>query len=310
MKYYIGFLLFGAILATSCTKYEIDSADEFTVSADKQKCTTNDTVKFTFAGNPDYIIFYSGEAGKRYEYSQTNSITPDSVTLNFSTNTTAASATTQPLAVNRVSLLVSTDFSGNVDSANIKKASWRDITDSAKWATTTTTVSSGTLQVDQYRKAGQPVYFAYRYISDTVKTNYLARKWAIASFTLRSFYKGAFNPLAGGNSGTNVPFVTAGFKNESVLDGANNWVFGNTSLTFNAPAAGTLPNEDWSVSRAFDFTNYTPDLGVGIKTPATRVSSYAYRFTTPGTYTVTFVAKNQSSAGVKQVERTISIVVN
>ncbi|MFT3845700.1 MAG: DUF5017 domain-containing protein [Lacibacter sp.] len=305
------YILASVVLLASCTKYKVGSAESFTVATDKSSYTTSDTVKFTFSGNPDYIIFYSGEAGKNYDYSKTTSATPDSVNLVFSTNTTASSASTQPLTANRVSLFVSSDFTGIMDSVNIKKATWRDITDSATWATTTTTVSSGRLKVDQYRTSGKPVYFAYKYTSDTVKTTYLARKWAIASFMLRSYFKGGgVNYLAAGSSGSNVPFLTAGFTSKSILDSTNNWVFGNTSLTFNAPATGTLPNEDWSISRPFDFTIYTPDLGVGIKTPSTRVSKYSYRFTTPGTYTVTFVGKNQTSEDINQVVRQMTIVVN
>lgn len=308
MKKYL-FVILSTTLIISCTKYTVQEPGDFDVITDKTEYAVGDTVNFIFTGNPDYIIFYSGEPGKDYAYADTRNVAPDSVLLTFSTNTTAASSTTQPLSVNRVSLLVSTNFSGTMDSSNIKNATWRDISDVAKWATTTTTLSSGVLSVNQYRSGDKPVYFAFRYTSDTVKANYLARKWTIASFSLRSYFNGVFNSLAGGNTGNAVPFTTGGFLNKSILDGTNNWAFGNTSLTFNAPAVGALPNEDWTISRAFDFTQYVPDPGIGIKTPSVLVTDFQYRVMTAGTYTVTFLAKNQSAGKIKQVTRQITLQV-
>jgi hypothetical protein len=296
-------------LLASCSKYVVDSADDFNVTTTATTYKTTDTVLFRFSGNPDYINYYSGEPGSSYEYATAKNVTPDSALLIFSTTTTAPGAATQPLDKNRVSLLVSTNFSGMMDVANIKAATWTDISASATWAPSTATISSGVVKVHQYRQEGKPLYIAFRYTSDTARTGYLPRRWVINTFNLRSFFNSVFIPHAGGNSGTNLPFTTGSFYNKSVLDSTNNWVYGNTSLTFNAPALGALPNEDWSISRGFDLTQYIPDVAVGIKRPNARLENYQYRFTKAGTYKVVFVAKNQTAEKVREVVRTITLTI-
>src|SRR5688500_12553364 len=63
-----------------------------------------DTVNFIFSGNPDYITFFSGEKGRRYEFRDRVSDTSTNVKFSFSTalNATGTSGT--------LSLLASTDF--------------------------------------------------------------------------------------------------------------------------------------------------------------------------------------------------------
>ena len=43
------------------------SSPDFNVTADKLSIKANETVNFSFDGNPDFITFYSGELGKKYD---------------------------------------------------------------------------------------------------------------------------------------------------------------------------------------------------------------------------------------------------
>ncbi len=309
-KIIAGALLFTAML--SCSKYTVKAPADFTVTTAKTTYTTKDTVQFNFTGNPDYIIFYSGEVHSKYQYAAVNAMAADSNILNFSTTTTAPGASTQPATANNLTFLYSTNFSGIYDSANIRKATWTDISSRAKFATTTTTVPTGNIHMEDLKPASDstPLYFAFRYVSDTAKTNYLSRQWVLNAFTLKSYFKDTTYALA-------INFTSGGFNATNVLNNINTWAYNNTSsittsFTFKAPAVGSLPDEDWVVSRSFNFSLYPPDMGVQIKTFSdSRLASYKMTrpFRSPGTYTVTFVGKNQNSEKAEQVVQQVTLTI-
>lgn len=301
----------GAALLASCQKTDIESPDDFSVTLANPTVTTSDTVTFQFSGKPDIITFYSGEPGKTYELSNITKKDSDSTVINFATSTTAASATTQPLSVNNVSILVSTNFSGKMDSASIKNASWTDITNRFVFATSTPTVQSKAARVDDLKVPGAPFYVAFRYVSDTAKATAMPRRWTVSSFGLRNHFGRVTTSLAGGATGTTLPFLSGGFVPFSIKNSNSNWAFASSSLTFNAAAVDALPDEDWAISRPFDLSLYPSDVGEGIKNNnISAISSFSYRFTTPGTYLVTFVAKNTNRNNIKEVVRQLSIKVN
>ncbi len=305
-------ILIAGLFVTSlaaCTKVDIVTPDDFTVTTNKATYLTTDTVKFNFTGNPGYITFFSGEVHKKYELSKVTEMDADSIILNFTTNTTAITATSQAVTVNNLKLFASTNFSGKYDSAGIKAATWTDISNRATWATTTTSVASGRVHLEDLRNGKLPIYIAFKYVSDTAKATALPRKWQLASFSYKNHYKDTAFALAGGIAGTSNPFMTGGFNQKSILNQASNWVYANANITFNAAVAGNLPDEDWSVSRGFEPNLYPSDLGIQIKNQSAVVGGYSYRFRTPGTYKVTFVAKNADSNTAAEVVRQITITV-
>lgn len=217
-------------LMAACTKVDISSPDDFNVTTLKSTYTTSDTVEFVFSGNPGYVTFYSGEPHKKYALSKLQFSNPDSNIVVFTSNTTTASSTSQSNSVNNLSILVSTDFSGVYDSANIKKATWTNISGRATWATTTTSVSSGLVHIEDLTKSTNPFYIAFKYVSDTAKTTSLPRKWQVASFSYKNYFTDTALALAGGASGTTNPFMTGGFKQISILNPTSNWVYANAIL--------------------------------------------------------------------------------
>ena len=301
----------GLALFSSCQKTSLDTPDDFTVTLDNATPSTTDTVNFQLSGKPDLITFYSGEPGKTYELSKITEKTSDSTVLNFATSTTAASTTTQPLSINNVSILVSTNFSGKMDAASIKSATWTDISNRFTFATGTATVQSKAARVDDLKAAGAPFYVAFKYVSDTAKATSLPRRWTVSSFGLRNYFGKVTSSLAGGAAGTTLPFLSGGFVPISFQNSANNWNFASTSLTFNAAPVDAPPDEDWAISRPFDLTLYPSDIGEAIKSNnISAITSYSYRFSTPGTYVVTFVAKNTNRSGAKETVRQVTVKVN
>ena len=92
MKYLLLFSAF-AVLTTGCRK-NLDDVDDvhFDVSLEAETFKVGEPVRFHFSGNPDFIIFYSGEKGNDYAYKDTDRITDSEMTFSFSTTTTAGTA--------------------------------------------------------------------------------------------------------------------------------------------------------------------------------------------------------------------------
>jgi len=291
----------------SCNKVTLSTPNDFNVTTASATYSIRDTVSFVLTGNPDYISFYSGEPHSKYALSNVHTLQADSNILSFSTATTAAGGT-QPLTANNVLLLASTDYNGSPDSASIRKATWKDISSRANWATTTTTVVSGNIHVEDLTTDTLPVYLAFKYFADTAKSGYLSRKWILSTFSLKSYFKDTTYALG-------TSYTTGGFYSTSIANPFDVWVYGNTSsitqtLTFNAPASGSLPDEDWAISRPFNLSLYPPDLGVYVKNAGDNsVSLYKKRYMKPGTYTATFVAKNQNSSQAYQVVKQVTLTI-
>ena len=72
MKYLLLFSAF-AVLTTGCRK-NLDDVDDvhFDVSLEAETFKVGEPVRFHFSGNPDFIIFYSGEKGNDYAYKDTD----------------------------------------------------------------------------------------------------------------------------------------------------------------------------------------------------------------------------------------------
>ncbi len=304
------FLLAITVSMVACTKTTIDAPNDFTVFVSNATYSVNDTVVFTITGNPDFITFYSGLPHSKYQFATDTSMQADSSVLSFSTLGTAANSSTQPWSANNISLLYSTNFSGVMDSSNIRNANWIDISSKASLANGATTVPSGSIRVDSLVSGTAPLYLAFRYISDTAKTTYKSRKWVLSVYNLKSYFKDTVYTQANN-------FTGGGFYTASLANPFNAWVYGNVSsltqtLTFNAPAVGSLPDEDWAISRPYTFSQYPPDLGIVIKNISqSHFSTYkmTQNYTTPGTYIATFIARNQNNGDYKTVVRQVTLTI-
>lgn len=299
------FLLGIVLLAiTACNKIKLSKPDDFNVSVNGTKFTTKDTVLFTFDGNPNQITWYSGEATHVYDNRNRTSARQDSTLLTFSTTTTAPSATTQPINLNNVSVLFSTDYNGKLDPASIKAATWTDLSAKAKFATTTVTVASGNIHLEALQAGASNSYVAFKYISDTSTTNSQARRWIVNAVSVKSFFKDTTNIVA-------KDFQTGGFNNiYSILNPTNTWVYANASLTFNAPLVASSKDEDWAISRPMNLNTIQSDFGVVLKNASVRLPLYKYVFKKPGTYVATFLGQNVTSDGALQVVKQFTITVN
>lgn len=296
MKRYLIFLF--SLVLFSCTKLKVDNPD-FAVTAETVTVNVGDTVTFKFAGNPENIVFYSGEPG--FNYTHRNRTTGEGeAELNFTSYLQNAGE------ANTLVLLASTDFKGKADSAGIVDATWTDITSRATLSTGTDKTPSGTIDLTDFQALHKPVYFAFRY------QGYNHATLKQPTWTIRTF--NVLNVLPDGKIATNASIDKVGwaaysFKNETVK-----WSIAATGgvITINGTGSGSIKddNEDWAITRGFDLDEVTPDAGLSIRSLATiPITRYNYIYTKPGTYTATFVAFNNSVDEQKTVVREVTITV-
>lgn len=267
------------LVAAACTKKEV-AEPTFSVSSNKETYSLADTVFFSFSGAPWYLTFYSGEPYHKYENRQR--VTADG-TPKFQFTSTVTTGT----QLNTLRLLVSSDFNGTYDSASIYQATWTDITDSATLATNSTSVASGAIKLTPFINNDHPVYIAFKYIG---YANSSQRNWTLKSLTLD-------NVLIDGTSYNllDISESAAAFKSVLMKNTAVKWTVSTSQLNFKGGTTATSPEaEGWAISKPLNLRKVIPDFGVPLKNMTTVMDSYYYIYTTPGKYTATFVASNQS----------------
>lgn len=318
------------LLFAGCSKeIEVKSPDfDVTVSGKNgtggESYSTADTLEFIFKGNPDFITFYSGEVGRRYEYKDRLSADGSPV-LQFSTlraNGTQAGS---------LALMISADFKGVVlkpgsavrdtaaTNANIAAASWQDISDRAAFSAGST-MSSGAVDLSDFADRNKSVFIAFKY---TGNTGSIQNKWTITGLNVT-------NALDDGTSytiaslaapGTAIPnygntTYSPGWAvsyDPALNAGQYGWVFtAGTSLVITGAAtaaAATSPAEAWAVMGPLDLKKVSPDLGVPVKSIALKLEKYSYKYTSANNSRITFVASNnspdQSERKVKELNITI-----
>ncbi|MBC9929842.1 DUF5017 domain-containing protein [Chitinophaga qingshengii] len=305
-----------AVLLTSiaCKKELPLKSPDFDATVAKNSYSVNDTIAFQFSGQPDFITFYAGLPGSRYEYRDrtTQAGTP---VLQF---TSARANGSQP---NSLQVMVSADFAGvaadtAITLANIGKASWTDITGKAVLSAGAA-ANSGPIDLSDFANAGKPVYLAFRY---TAVAGSVQNKWTITNLTVNNNLKDGTTYLIGNLNAFNTAIINYG--NSSFSPGwvsykiANTYAWtisAGTSLVITGATNKDLaaPAEAWVFMGPLNLQKVTPDAGVPIKNVGENMSKfpYNYQYTTPGTYKATFVGANINKDQQKSVVKTLDITI-
>jgi hypothetical protein len=292
---------------TACNKKEVLQLD-FDVRPEKASYKVGETVNFQISGNPDQVLFYSGEEGHKYIYKDRTQAQSDNITLEFATNRRYGSDAQQP---NSFRLLASQTFNGKYDAANINPADWVDITGaftlSGIQSTDAAYVSSGVVNLTALTAQGftldksKPVYFAFKYTGVTGSTQ---PRWWVNKFDLKTTTTdGQVLPVASISSATWTPVKV-------LTTSPVNWTFGSDLiLKFQGGGATIGSNQVWAISGGLSLTKVQPDAGVALKNMSTRMDNYTYRYTAAGTYTATFVASNVNIYGESKSIKEVQVVV-
>lgn len=297
MKTLFFLTLLGAVAAISaCNKVAVVTPD-FDVTTAKTSYKVGDTVKFNFSGNTDNITFYSGEVGKNYDNKSRTSITGSIPTLSFSSSLQTGNQ------ANNLTVLVSTDFNGQFDAAGIKAATWTDITSKAKLATSSTVVASGAIDLSSIKGTSQNAYVAFKYTSASNTATSISRGWTISVFQFKNVFPDGSQYIVSND------FGTGGFSGVSILNDALKWTVGTTTMVFPAGKVGSV-DEDWAISRPFQFDQAAHDVGVPLKNISSSMPNlYSYTYTKAGTYKAVFVASNRVVGKSQESVKTINITV-
>lgn len=303
-SFYIASLLVLAILI-SCEKKEAIPLN-LEVHTAKNSYKVGEQVLFHISGNPDQLTFFSGEEGHKYIYRERTKAIPQAVTLEFASNRRYGTDAQQP---NSLRLLVSQQFAGVYQPDAIKESDWTDITAaftlSGIQANDATYVSSGQVDLSKLSTLGFNldanafIYFAFKYRGTTGSTQ---PRWWINQFSLNTeTTAGVILPIA--NLQT-AAWTSIGLENSPVP-----WLLSSAGLRFQGGGATIGSNQVWAISKPLDLTSVTPDKGVALKNMSTRIDTYAYTFTAPGTYEITFVGSNSNVYGAHPAIKTVTLEV-
>lgn len=297
------------MILASCNKKEVTELN-FEVNPEKANYEVGDTVKFNLSGNPEQLVFFSGEEGHKYIYKDRTTAESDLITLEFATNRRYGSDSQQPESL---TLFASQKFNGKYKAESIDAdADWTNITSaftlSGSQSNNDTYVSSGVVNLTELSSVGfnldktMPIYFAFRYKG---VTGFTQPRWWINKFDIKT-------TTTDGQILVVADIASAGWTPVKVLPTSPvNWTFGTDNILKYQGGGGTTgSNEVWAVSNALNLTKVQPDSGTPLKNMSTRLDEYSYVFTKAGTYKVTFVASNINVYGESKVIKEIEILVN
>lgn len=298
-KYY---LILISVVLFSCEKYQLDDP-ALEVTADKTTIKAGESITFKFDGSPQMLSFYSGEFLKDYNHA-TDPRELKNCYLSFSSATGASIQQADQLAV-----LVSSGFDGKYAIANIKAATWVDITNRFSLATNATVTASTEVDIMDLAVAGKPLYLAFRYITKPQTDFGAANDWNVTAVLVKSKFDDREVTLMDYGAGSNFSVFSYGNKQEGRS------LATTTAIQFKGNATAEIKEEyteDWGISRAI-YINPN-DLGTDKATALklfgeAKKESYTYTYANAGTYTATFIGETNNVYGNKKVLRQLNITV-
>jgi hypothetical protein len=282
-------------LFASCAKEKVEGQN-FEVSTTSLTYKAGDSVKFKISGNPDNIMFYSGEQGHKYELRKRDSAEND-LQIEFK------SLVQFGLIYPNLQLMVSNNFNGKADSLSVVTATWTDISSKAVFSTGKDSVPSGIISLKPYvnaQKPSTPIYIAFRY-TDYKKTQGQNR-WVIRTFAANNIAPdGTVTPLA--------VMSTGGWSQVSLKNPSFVWSLSAAQLLMPSSTATADDNEDWAISKGFDPTYIKQDVGTALKNISTTLPEFSYVFTQPGTYKVVFEGSAVRYNGEQRITREVTLTI-
>lgn len=296
-----------ALVIMSCKKNEV-LQPTFDVKVPKSTYKVGEPVPFTFNGNPDFISFYSGQFGNDYAFSKGRIMDIKTFSMSFQTRLQAGGQNKQ------LSVLISSNYNGEKNMADVKAATWTDLTSLFSFSLTTLDYfSSGEVDLSAIvTDKTKPLYVAFHYITLPQTTaNGVYRNTVVRNFL--------FNTKTDAGNSTAMDQISAGWillEDGSILESGRNVVnasSGILTLRGNITTAGKLvQTEVWAISKPVNLNaiDMGPDKGTpvkGISDPVPSVYNFAY--TTPGTYKVVFSAANSTLYGEKSITKEANITI-
>lgn len=270
-------------------------------------------VTFNFTGDPDFITFFSGEPGHEYAKKDLLEIPASDITSVLKFDNMPQYGTIP----NTLKLYVSTDFTGltgknkQTDSTMIVSHQWKEISDLANFSTASNKTNQSAIPLDEY--LGKKLTIAFKY--DPNQNSATQPTWVITNLVVE-------NTTKSNNAVSQIKASTMGFTALDMISttpyknngGAGVWDLrnigaANSVMRIQSSPSGQPINEDWLISNPIVINSRPADTGVGIKKMSVDLNSYKYIFSTPGTYTVTFLGRNSNYEHFSEMIKEFTVTV-
>lgn len=304
-------LLAAALLgAAGCNEEEKVGTPDFGATAPGTVFKAGEPVVFALSGNPDFIVFYSGEPGNAYDYRDRDRIEKAETTLSFLTKTQAGARGNANPA--NAPVFYSTDFDGIYTEENVDAATWTDLSDEFVLPTDTEQqVPAGTLYIDDlFPEDGSPIYLLYDYKVRQYTGSNGRTQVDIMNFNINGITPAGTTTLYNLNNAGFQFVFDEGYR----LNNKNQEPSVNTNrimlrTDYRAASDMRIRAVSGPLYRP-DDVNSGPDGGVGIKAVADpTMTAYRHTYDKAGEYTVTFVASNSNVYGRRETVRELRITV-
>ncbi len=290
------YTLAAAVLLLACAKEKVPVPD-FQVQTTSQTFKAGEPVKFAITGNPDNLVFYSGEPGHNYEFRNRSSAAND-LQIDFKTWVRYG------VIRDNLQLMVSNNFDGKAETASVNAATWTDITDRAVFSTGTDQTPSGTLSLKEFTRPEADsafIYVAFRYTD--YKKPQGQNQWIVRTFNANNVSAdGVVTPVATMASGG---WMKVDFKNPGFV-----WSVTSTQLLMQHPgSANDDDNEDWVITKGLNPWYIKRDVGIVLKNVSTAIREHSHTFEKPGTYKVVFEGSAVRYNGERYLTREINLTI-
>lgn len=314
-------LILPAMIAflVGCDSEEKVDAPQFNVSISGEVFKVGEPVEFTMNGSPDFISFYSGETGYAYEYKDQDRIAQGEMAMSFTTATASGTVGYPNPAMAPISYSV--DFDGDYSEAGVRRATWIDLSSNFKFPTDLPqTVPSGSMRIGSlFPEDDKPIYFSFHY-----QVNAFDQTAAAGAGNGRTQVNIQNFVIEGVSAaGKSTIYDISSSKWQSVLNTesfsdcpSNNYPDmpgASARILLRSDFKPTKNRECWAVSGPIHDSgeiNTGTDKSIPVKSVADPgLSSWKYTYSTPGEYTLTFVAANSSIYGRKELVKEFKITV-
>lgn len=319
--------LFGTLWACS---NPLDEKVDFGVDVEAtHKVDGNITVKrgeplaFKIVGDPNFITFYSGEAGSEYaKREQTESSKED---INSSLKFTLYGDYGIPEG--SLSVYLSKTFSGltkdfEVDRENIANHEWIDITEACNIPTKTGKNNGSDVEIslEEYLDGEMTIAVHYHptYTGTSAQTKWIFKDFRIENVDKKS---GEIADFGVSNMGFTPVYITLPEEvtdhyefNTSGRNKSGMWNFSKLvdKGVFDVHSSGSkvpFAQDSWLISKSLKTNARIPDKGLAIKNLQIYMDEYVHTYNKVGTYDVTFIATNSNYKHTSRIVKHLKVLV-
>ena len=306
---------------TGCEQKGMYSDVDFNVTLDASNTYyAGDPVVFNFSGNPDNLVFYSGEMGADYQYHDRYQVAEEDV------ESIALDLSVQHRFGNpdpALDIYYTNDFAGLAgNDAQADKALLQEMFDGGMQGWTKVIYNDAGAKQDFW----EPVTAD---LTDCISNLCIAFHWhpdadEDGEKVDTYFVNGELTVNVKGMEparydietlmGTTTVMMSDQIEDPYHRENKNGWIrFGlsNAAISF---AGGNYKEighscEAWLVSTPRAFNSAEPDTGVAIKNVQNYLPNYSYVYEEPGTYIATFVGTNSNYMGSSEEVRQIQVTI-